>query len=411
MRRLSRLADSLTPRGRGMLGFGLLMTLAGLSSADTDLARVGVFLIAAPLLALAMLTRARLRVSALRALTPARMSAGASTRVTLTVINAGRGGSGELYFTDQLPHQLGDSPRFALSTLPPGQTQSVAYTLTCAVRGRFRIGPLRMHIGDPFGLCRLEHTFDDTAELLVLPQTQSLPAVQLHGEWSGGAGQRPRQIAARGEDDVTTRPYQLGDDLRRVHWRSTARLGALTVRREEQPWQSRAALLLDTRRLAHTGDAANASFEYAVRSLASIGTALTDRGLAVRAVTDTGAALHATGGLLDALAVVERSHQRTLAGGLQAMRSGGETVAIGVFGRLGAADVDALAHARHWLGWAVAVLLDIDSWTSNAAPTKPLADTSRVLTQAGWRVLRVGAESSLPLVWGAAGSKAVVRAG
>ncbi len=49
------------------------------------------------------------------------------------------------------------------------------------------------------------------------------------------------------------REYRLGDDLRRVHWASTARTGDLMVRREEQPWQSRATVLLDTRRMAHAG--------------------------------------------------------------------------------------------------------------------------------------------------------------
>ena len=57
----------------------------------------------------------------------------------------------------------------------------------------------------------------------------------------------PRAFATGSAEDVTVREYRQGDDLRRVHWRSSAKLGELMVRREEQPWQSRATLFLDNR--------------------------------------------------------------------------------------------------------------------------------------------------------------------
>ena len=74
-----------------------------------------------------------------------------------------------------------------------------------------------------------------------------LPAVRLAGEYAGAGDSRARSVAVHGEDDVATREYRHGDDLRRVHWRSTARVGELMVRREEQPWESRATVMLDTR--------------------------------------------------------------------------------------------------------------------------------------------------------------------
>ena len=48
-------------------------------------------------------------------------------------------------------------------------------------------------------------------------------------------------------------PFPMGDSRRLVDWGATARLGQLMVRREEQPWQSRCTLLLDTRRRAFAG--------------------------------------------------------------------------------------------------------------------------------------------------------------
>ena len=64
-----------------------------------------------------------------------------------------------------------------------------------------------------------------------------------------------------GEDDVIPRAYRDGDELRRVHWRSTARYGELMVRREEQRWRNRATVLLDSRSISHMGTGAGSSFE------------------------------------------------------------------------------------------------------------------------------------------------------
>ncbi|WP_324277397.1 DUF58 domain-containing protein [Blastococcus brunescens] len=70
------------------------------------------------------------------------------------------------------------------------------------------------------------------------------------GHGGGGEGSR-RTIAVHGEDDVSIREYRQGDDLRKVHWRATARTGELMVRLEERPWRAQATLFLDTRARAH----------------------------------------------------------------------------------------------------------------------------------------------------------------
>src|SRR5438105_13844791 len=73
-----------------------------------------------------------------------------------------------------------------------------------------------------------------------------------------------------GIDFFALREYEMGDDLRRVHWRSTARTGELMLRQDEMPWESRATILLDNRPSTHSGD----SFERAVEAAASIATAM-----------------------------------------------------------------------------------------------------------------------------------------
>src|SRR4029453_1872344 len=97
------------------------------------------------------------------------------------------------------------------------------------------------------------------------------PPVRSGPDRAGSGENRPRAIASAGEEDATVREYRDGDDLRRVHWRSTARRGELMVRREEQPWQSRCAMFLDARTISHHGHGPSSSLEWAVSAAASIG--------------------------------------------------------------------------------------------------------------------------------------------
>ncbi len=126
----------------------------------------------------------------------------------------------------------------------------MAYTVRADVRGRYEVGPLVVRLTDPFGLCELTRSFPSVDKLTVIPQVVALPSVRLAGEYAGTGDSRARSVAVHGEDDAATREYRRGDDLRRVHWKSTARVGELMVRREEQPWESRATVVLDTRRVA-----------------------------------------------------------------------------------------------------------------------------------------------------------------
>ena len=111
---------------------------------------------------------------------------------------------------------------------------------------------------------------------------------RMGGAWTGSGDNRPRAFATGSAEDVTVREYRRGDDLRRVHWRSSARVGELMVRREEQPWQSRATLFLDNRTRAHRGQGIASSLEAAVSAAASIAVHLSQRGFTVRLVTATG---------------------------------------------------------------------------------------------------------------------------
>ncbi len=251
----------------------------------------------------------------MRTVTPQLVAAGQPALVRLALTNEGRTPSGLLLLEDQVPYVLGARPRFVLEGIGHGWRRHVTYQVRSDVRGRFEIGPMSVRVSDPFGMVELGRSFRTSVPLTVTPRTVALPSIPLGGAWTGSGDNRPRSFASGSAEDVTVREYRRGDDLRRVHWRSSARVGELMVRREEQPWQSRATVFLDNRTRAHRGQGIASSLEAAVSAAASIAVNLSQRGFTVRLVTATGedpgtvwhfreAELN-TGPLLEALAVVQ----------------------------------------------------------------------------------------------------------
>src|SRR5688572_29513219 len=278
----------LTSRGRWFFGGAAVFAVSALIFGEKDLLRVAILLAALPLLAAAYVGRTRYKLSCSRSWQPHRAQVGGSSRVVLRLQNLSRLPTGTMLLEDRLPYALGSRPRLVLERLGPHQASSVAYTVRADVRGRYEVGPLVVRLTDPFGLCELTRSFPSVDRLIVIPQVVSLPTVRLAGEYAGTGESRSRTVAVHGEDDAATREYRNGDDLRRVHWRSTARTGELMVRREEQPWESRATVVLDTRSYAHRGEGPTASIEWAVSAAASIAVHLRQAGYKLRLVSVSG---------------------------------------------------------------------------------------------------------------------------
>ncbi len=299
-----------TTRGTSFLAAGAAAALAGLFLGERDLVSVGVFLLVLPLFSALAASRARYRLSCVRSISPPRVAAGQSALVRVHLENVSRLPTGLLLAEDAVPYALGTRPRYVLNGIERGGSRELAYPLRSDLRGKFVIGPLEIRIADAFGLVELGRSFSSRTTFLVTPRVVPLPRAVVTGSWLGDGDRRARSAAAAGEDDVVPRAYRDGDELRRVHWRSTARYGELMVRREEQQWRNRMLLLLDTRRGAHAGSGAASSFEFAVSAAASIGVHLAHEGLEGQLITDTGG-LSAPGifedVLLDSLAVIKPS--------------------------------------------------------------------------------------------------------
>src|SRR6516164_4214749 len=399
------LLAAFTTRGTSFLAAGAAASLAGLFLGERDLVSVGIFLLVLPLFSALAAGRARYRLSCVRSISPPRVAAGQSALVRVHLENVSRLPTGLLLAEDAVPYALGARPRYVLNGIERGGSRELSYPLRSDLRGKFVVGPLEIRIADAFGLVELGRSFSSRTTFVVTPKVVPLPRAVVAGSWLGDGDRKARSAAAAGEDDVVPRAYRDGDELRRVHWRSTARYGELMVRREEQRWRNRAVLFLDTRLSAHGGRGPASSFEYAVSAAASIGVHLAREEMDTEFVTDMGKVV-APGSfedvLLDSLAVIRPSRNASLSSGLAHMPADTSGLFMVIAGHLTAAQARELVTARRASGPAMALLLAVSTWTGGRPGLAVPGETdeaARVLTTAGWRVAIVTADMPLSVAW------------
>jgi uncharacterized protein (DUF58 family) len=181
-----------------------------------------------------------------RRLHPARISAGESARVELTVTNRSRRRSPILAGRDPFGRP-GHGSAFRLAPLPPGARLAASYRLPARPRGRYLIGPLQLSLTDPFGLVRQTRVGAAASRLTVHPSIVAVvPAPMPEGSDRFG---RAGQVVSGpgGEEFSSLRPYREGDDLRQVHWPSTARLDRVMIRQADAVARPRCTVAIDLR--------------------------------------------------------------------------------------------------------------------------------------------------------------------
>lgn len=277
----------LTRRGAGVLvaavlsyalgeiaGFVLLKALAG--------AAVGA------LLAGVAVTLRRPRVSVRREISSNRIERGGATTATLVVSNPGpRRQPG---FTAR--ESSGHGEVVQVHSLAPGAAQPYDYKLVGRRRGRITVGPLTLERTDPLGLLRRPIPAGDTATLWVYPPLRSARAPGVGHPRHHHEGPTTDDSLHGSADLRDVREYVLGDEVRHLHWKATARTGRLMVRDYVDPDHPRFTLLLDTRPHVLSAD----EFEEAVELAASLVNAAATAGHRCRLLTSSGADVATSGG-------------------------------------------------------------------------------------------------------------------
>jgi uncharacterized protein (DUF58 family) len=334
----------LTRQGLMTVIAGVVLVITGRVFAVTELYVAGAALVLLPLASLIYVRMTQLRLRIGRVVTPTRVHAGDLARVEVRAKNAHNRPTPVLRLRDPVGGTRG--AELSLAPLSQGEVARAAYRLPTARRGLVRIGPLEVDIVDPLGLARRSAVAAPRLDLTVFPHVEVISAPKGGGELDPHGSTVHNTLARQGDEFYGLREYVVGDDLRRVHWATSARFSELMIRQDETAWQDRSTVLLDVRRSAHTEQ----TFEAAVSAAASI---VTGAGIArhfVRFLTTAGIDSGFGAGeahveaILEHLAVVEPWSLGTLREVLIGLKRGPRGGAfIGVLGRGGAHEIELLA--------------------------------------------------------------------
>ena len=407
----------LTPRALGFISCAAALYLAGLLTGVSELYMLAVAGLALPAGAWLIVRTSRYRVSAARAVKPLRVPTGGTGTVELAVRNHGRLETGVLLVSDRVPYQLGPQPRFVLGGVGGGATERLTYTLSGVARGRYPIGPLGVRLADPFGLAQVTAELAGTSELIVHPRVEALSPPPFGGDLAAAPVARRRRLDASGDEFYTTRAYRDGDDLRKVHWRSSAKRGELMIRQDESPRHARAVVAIDLRRGAHMGEEEQGSFERAVEVAASITVRLAAFGYELSCATDDGHEVRPpkqadpSDEVLDFLAGVEPSRGDSLAPLVGRLGDGTGGLLMAVLTVPSAEDAAAMARCRLRFDVAYAVLIRADTFLPEGGRPGPgraarrsesqarAAAAAALMERAGWRTATLEFGEPLEAAW------------
>lgn len=332
----------ITRYGFALIICGLVSAALGRIFGAIELYVIAAGLVVLPLLSslVVLLSRPRLRMT--RIITPSRIFVNESARVDLVVHNVGWRTSPVVRLHDPVAGTIG--AQLSVTPLRARRDARATYRLPSERRGHLEIGPMRMQRRDPFGLASRIRTVAPTAGVLVHPAWHLL---EFPDRWNGSGPLalliRRRLLARQTEEFHSLRAYVPGDDLRRVHWKQSARSEDLKIKQTDPEAVQRIAVLLDVAREQHTLE----SFEAAVSAAASFALSAERAGFRVHAtVSGVGESPAAdVDEFLDVLALVEPAPSRPLTDAIHdvaRMLEGGMVVLV-----TGRPHPDALAALRN----------------------------------------------------------------
>jgi uncharacterized protein (DUF58 family) len=396
----------LTPRGITVAVAGIVMWVSARFLGSPGLEVVAIGLAALPFVAGLFLRWSNRSIAATRHLSESRVTPGTRVTVRLDIANPSPSTTSFLLLEDRLPPALGRPARLVVTGVGGRGTQRVSYTVLPQTRGHFGIGPLVVDRTDAFGLSRRRVVVEGRDELIVTPEIEDLRAPSESASATSVGNARSRQLLRSGEEYYTMRGYQEGDDLRRIHWPSVARTGALMIRQDEASRRAGGLLYLDSRE-SMLGVAGSPAFERAVSCAASVGALFARNGYALSLGADETPIQAVTEDrFLDALARLSQGRSRSIARTLTQLRlaGSGEMSLVFVGAPLSPQELPQLARAGASFGPKLAVLIhpmELDEAPTNRRTQLESRATQSQLTlvRAGWDVVVLSPSTRLRERW------------
>lgn len=403
-----------TARGTGLAIGGVALAAIGVAIGSADLTRLGLLgplvVVVGGLWLLGVQAAPRRHPLTVRRTVhpnPVSVLGQATAHVEVRASDAsGRARMAELHLGEQAATALCGGLTLRAQVVRRPDQITLVYPLSPIRRGRWPIGPLVVHRNDPFGVATTHATLGEPAEVAVWPRVVELPT--LTGALMGEPDRVALGARSPSPDDAALRDYRIGDDLRRVHWASTARRGELQVRSDERAGMRPASVLVDL-------PADPAALEWTVSLAASMAIALLEAGHPVRLlggrvppdadVNGRGARRHLRAGsgptaraaLLDLTVDLEpaptplAAAEDLLTAARELAGPGSDALVLAVVGALEPAALDAFA--------VVGDRCDALAVVRATGPGRPAHDTLAALRHAGWRACAAAPGDDLAATW------------
>lgn len=242
-RPVSRVLRWATPFGWGLLIAGAVAAVAGTRLRWQELSTMAA-ISAALLILCAVYLAGRTAYDARLDLGRTRVVVGERAVGALKLSNPGR--RALLPSRVELPVGKGLAS-FAIPRLAGGADHEELFAIPTHRRTILAVGPIRAVRGDPLGLLARVVTWGEPVDLFVHPRT-----VPMDGSSSGFLqdleGLPTKDLSSSDVSFHALREYRPGDDRRHIHWKSTAKTGALMVRQYEETRRSHLAIALSLNR-------------------------------------------------------------------------------------------------------------------------------------------------------------------
>lgn len=127
----------------------------------------------------------------------------------------------------------------------PRQRKEMELILTCKYRGTYPVGVKSVSVTDFFGLFTITYNMPEQSRVTVLPRILSLEQIQPQLEKRSLKKNRAAAVRLSEMPGFELRKYIPGDSLRRVHWKNSARMGELLVRKQLPQEHSGLVVIMD----------------------------------------------------------------------------------------------------------------------------------------------------------------------
>ncbi len=353
-----------------------------------------------------------------REVIPRPLTVGVAGRVTVSIGSEGAesGGMGRslsfsramingLDIREQASSELTGSMGAKATVTRTATSLTLSYPLRPTSRGRWPLGPALVHSSDPLGIVTADISVGAAENIIVWPSVVDLSATA--GALMGHADQAVLGARTASPDDTALRDYREGDDLRRVHWKSSAKHGTMLVRSDERADRRPASVIMGLPRDTQ-------ALEWTISASASIALSILESGHPVRllggglppdvagqsrehsSIMARASLLNQTVDLKQPFSAISENNELVAAGRAAALSAPSGEVIVGMFEPLSKEALDILVPiGGAGRAWAI-VRTDTDPQHQQAAK-----DTAKALRRAGWRTTTAAAGSNLGQVWNA----------